>query len=202
VLPFASQDGVIQFGTPNTTRSATGVELVTVPATCAQDATVTVGANGTLSPAVIPSDLLTRLKLGTDVEVGFLTGLDITCQARGVGAPTLTGGCVAVIHRDLGTYPSYLHWVLRFGRDVPSTATLTISYREEGGGILEFDDIPIVRGVATPDTGITRHGAKTIVGMTVHIGSNVFDLTSSAVKTFGSFTVTSEQGILAGDACQ
>jgi hypothetical protein len=191
----------IRLGTPNTTKSATGVELVTVPATCAQDATVTVGANGTLSPAVLPSDLLTKLQLGTDVDVGFLMGLDISCKARGVGAPTLTGGCVAVIHRNLRTYPSYLHWVLNFGGDVPSTATLAISYREEDGGILQFDDIPIVRGVATPDTGITRVGAKTIVGVTVHIGSNAFDLTESATSVFGSFTVTSEQGVLAGNAC-
>jgi hypothetical protein len=203
VVPFASQDGVVQFGTPNTTRSATGLELVAVPVTCAQDATVTVGANGTLSPAVLPSDLLTRLRLGTDVDVSFQTGRDIRCAASVPGSATLTGGCVSVVHQPLGAYPSHLHWVMTFGGVIPQGATVTIIYREGTAGVLQFEDIPIVRGTATADTGITSYGTKTIVGIAVHAGLVTSDVTGSAQKIFGaSVTVTAKEENLGGNACQ
>jgi hypothetical protein len=220
VLPFASQDGVIQFGTPNTTRSATGVELVTLPATCEQDTTVTVGANGMLSPAVIASDLLTRLKLGTDLDVGFLTGLDITCQARGVGAPTPTpeppiarptlyGGCVSVVHKPLsGGYPSYLEWVFEFDPlTIPRGAVLILVFAEEGSPDVTYE-APIAEGRATLQTGITKYGLKVFTGLSVRVGEpgTIGTVTYGITPTFQGFfgmsaTVTEKEGSLAGNDC-
>ena len=123
--------------------------------------------------------------------------------ASAPGSATLTGGCVSVVHQPLGAYPSHLHWVMTFGGVVPPDGTVTIIYREGTAGILQFEDIPIVRGTATADTGITSYGTKTIVGISVHGILVTSDVTKAAQQIFGpSVTVTSKEENLGGNACQ
>ena len=211
-VKYLSLAGIAEAGEPVVGFGSDGSPRVDVTATCRQVGELVVGVDLTVRQ-MGSSSLLDSLGLGTppDHDISFRTMMHCVDQPIGF-QPVLEAGCVSVVHEALSAeYPSYLHWLFGFRADpaFPSNATLDLSYREGSSGpVLTFAEIPIVDGKATADTGITSFGEKLFVDGHVE-WSDGAALKSTLLtaadfeEVFGmSFTVTSAEEILAGNACR
>ncbi|MGZ4354824.1 MAG: hypothetical protein ACXVZ4_14915, partial [Gaiellaceae bacterium] len=108
---------------------------------------------------------------------------------------SLTAACVLVTHSPLGSFPSFLTFVLQF---LPSSLPAAPVLQLSAGGVDNGSPVttPVdATGRARVDAGISSFGAKPIVGATL----NGVDFTSQLVGKIGpSLTVTSQQGTIAG----
>jgi hypothetical protein len=185
-----------------------GLETVDVPFTCREEGSFSVGVTGTLDVRTVPGPLIDpRFAPGPRPNVTVIFQDTVRCAPPGrTIVPNLTGGCLSVVHRPKGEYPSYLLGTFDFDplSKLPPGATLGIEYHEGTATVpLVFTGIPIIDGHATAETGITSYGVKWFDRLYVDDGTATdADITSSLLRIFGrSVRVTPIPGVLGGNSC-
>lgn len=164
------------------------------------------------TPTETPGATATATATATPGETASATVATATATATPPPEPPLAGaklygGCVSVVHKPLGTFPSYLEWVFEFDPlTIPPGAVVVLRFAEEGSPDVVYE-APIAEGRATLQTGITKYGLKVFTRLSVRVGSGTigaqtYDITPTFQGFFGaSATVTEQEGSLAGNDC-
>jgi hypothetical protein len=118
------------------------------------------------------------------------------CKAAPPTVLELTAACVAVTHTPLGSFPSFLRWLLGFRpASLPAGVTAELTVSGMNGGQPVSAAVDRATGRVELRGGISSFGPKQVQRLAV-AGS---DLTPGLVaKTAAAPVVTSAQGVIAG----
>ena len=138
--------------------------------------------------------------LGGRYEEKIPVSAQARCKPKVAPPPTpaleLTAACVAVTHTPFGSFPSYLRWLLGFGRTaLPANARAELTVAGMNGGQPVSAPIDPVTGTVELQGGLSSFGPKQVQRLAV-AGR---DLTQQLVaKTAAAPVVTATPGVIVG----